>query len=56
MNVSVIPVGVISEELSAMAVAALVTWLVTALGGFWMLGIWLTRGGMSQQRTGTSRP
>jgi hypothetical protein len=38
-----------------MAVAALVTWLITALGGFWMLGIWLSRGGMSQQRTGTSR-
>ena len=38
-----------------MAVAALVTWLVTALGGFWMLGIWLSRGGMSQQRTGTTR-
>ena len=38
-----------------MAVAALVTWLVTALGGFWMLSIWIARGGMSQQRTGTSR-
>lgn len=28
-----------------MAVAALVTWLVTAVGGFVLLGIWLTRGG-----------
>ncbi|MPZ25734.1 MAG: hypothetical protein GEV12_04615 [Micromonosporaceae bacterium] len=32
-----------------MGVAALVTWLVTAVGGFAMLGIWLTRGG---HRTG----
>jgi hypothetical protein len=38
-----------------MAVAALITWLITALGGFWMLSVWITRGGMSQQRTGTSR-
>jgi hypothetical protein len=38
-----------------MAVAALVTWLITALGGLWMLGIWITRGGMSQQRAGVSR-
>ncbi len=39
-----------------MAVAALVTWLVTALGGLWMLGIWITRGGgMGQQRAGVSR-
>lgn len=28
-----------------MAVAALITWLVTAGGGFVMLGIWLSRGG-----------
>lgn len=28
-----------------MAVAALVTWLVTALGGFIMLGTWMSRGG-----------
>jgi manganese efflux pump family protein len=28
-----------------MEIAALVTWLVTALGGFGMLGIWLRRGG-----------
>jgi hypothetical protein len=54
MNVSVISQR-LSEELSVMAVAALISWLVTALGGFWMLGIWLSRGGMSQQRTGASR-
>ena len=28
-----------------MAVAALITWLVTALGGFVLLGVWLSRGG-----------
>jgi hypothetical protein len=28
-----------------MAVAALVTWLITAAGGFLMLGIWISRGG-----------
>ena len=38
-----------------MAIAALIAWLITALGGFWMLGIWITKGGMSQQRSGASR-
>jgi hypothetical protein len=28
-----------------MDIAALITWVVTALGGFYMLGIWLSRGG-----------
>jgi len=28
-----------------MAVAALITWLITAVGGFVMLGGWLSRGG-----------
>jgi hypothetical protein len=28
-----------------MAVAALVTWLVTAVGGFVLLGTWISRGG-----------
>ena len=28
-----------------MAVAALITWLVTAVGGFVMLGMWVSRGG-----------
>ncbi|NKZ07354.1 hypothetical protein [Actinomadura latina] len=35
-----------------MSVAALVTWLITALGGFYMLGTWIARGGV---RGGTSR-
>jgi uncharacterized membrane protein len=28
-----------------MAIAALVTWLITAVGGFVMLGVWISRGG-----------
>ncbi|MFI7602914.1 hypothetical protein [Actinoplanes sp. NPDC049681] len=28
-----------------MAIAALITWLVTAAGGFVMLGIWISKGG-----------
>jgi hypothetical protein len=28
-----------------MAIAALITWLVTAVGGFVMLGLWISRGG-----------
>ncbi|MEU7830118.1 hypothetical protein [Nonomuraea sp. NPDC049129] len=28
-----------------MNIAALITWLITALGGFYMLGTWLSRGG-----------
>jgi hypothetical protein len=29
-----------------MEVTALVTWLVTALGGFYLLGIWISQGGL----------
>ncbi|MEU6415417.1 hypothetical protein [Microbispora sp. NPDC046933] len=35
-----------------MDIAALVTWIVTALGGFVLLGTWISRGG---PRSGTSR-
>jgi hypothetical protein len=28
-----------------MALAALITWLITAVGGFVMLGLWISRGG-----------
>ncbi len=34
-----------------MAIAALITWLITAVGGFWMLGVWISRGGNRQPRT-----
>jgi hypothetical protein len=36
-------------------VAALIAWLITALGGFYLLGTWLARGGVRQQQAGTSR-
>jgi hypothetical protein len=35
--------------------AALVTWLLTAGGGFVLLSIWLARGGMQQQREAGNR-
>jgi hypothetical protein len=38
-----------------MDIAALITWLVTALGGFFMLGIWISRGGLRRERGGDSR-
>jgi hypothetical protein len=38
-----------------MEVAALVTWVITALGGFVLLGTWLSRGGMRARDAGASR-
>jgi hypothetical protein len=38
-----------------MTVAALITWLITALGGFYLIGTWLSRGGIRQQQSRTSR-
>jgi hypothetical protein len=32
-----------------MGIAALITWIVTALGGFTLLSLWLRRGGLRQQ-------
>jgi hypothetical protein len=34
-----------------MAIAALITWLLTAVGGFIMLGLWISKGGTRQPRT-----
>ena len=34
-----------------MAIAALITWLLTAVGGFVMLGLWISKGGTRQPRT-----
>ena len=34
-----------------MAVAALITWLITAAGGFYMLGTWIAKGGTRTPRT-----
>ncbi|HET9974608.1 MAG TPA: hypothetical protein VFQ68_40695 [Streptosporangiaceae bacterium] len=38
-----------------MDVAALIAWLVTVRGGFYLLGKWLARGGVRQQHGGPSR-
>lgn len=38
-----------------MDIAALISWVITALGGIYMLGVWLSKGGVGQARTGTSR-
>jgi hypothetical protein len=35
--------------------AALITWIITAGGGFVLLSIWLARGGMRQQSQGGNR-
>ncbi|MGH3497032.1 MAG: hypothetical protein ACRDP1_06175 [Nocardioidaceae bacterium] len=34
-----------------MGTAALVTWLVTAVGGFYLLGTWIAKGGTREPRT-----
>ncbi|MFF4352536.1 hypothetical protein [Streptomyces sp. NPDC001530] len=38
-----------------MDIAALVAWVVTALGGFVLLARWISRGGLRQQQTKTTR-
>lgn len=38
-----------------MDIAALIVWVITALGGFVLLGTWIRRGGLAQQKAGTSR-
>jgi hypothetical protein len=38
-----------------MNVVALITWIITALGGFYMLGTWISRGGLRQQHAGITR-
>jgi hypothetical protein len=39
-----------------MSWAALITWIVTAGGGFVLFGIWLKHGGMQQRYRGRLRP
>lgn len=39
-----------------MAWAALITWVVTAGGGFVLLALWLKHGGMNQRERGRIRP
>lgn len=38
-----------------MGIAALVFWVITALGGFVLLGTWISHGGLKQQQSGTTR-
>ena len=38
-----------------MDIAALIIWIITALGGFVLLGTWIQRGGLRQQQSGVSR-
>jgi hypothetical protein len=38
-----------------MDIAALIAWVVTALGGFVLLGRWIQGGGLRQQQSGASR-
>ncbi|HKR52021.1 MAG TPA: hypothetical protein VJT72_21070 [Pseudonocardiaceae bacterium] len=40
---------------TVIGIAALVAWVITALGGFVMLGQWISRGGLRQQRSGATR-
>jgi hypothetical protein len=35
-------------------IAALIVWIITALGGFVLLGTWIQRGGLRQQQSGVS--
>lgn len=42
-------------SIAVMGITALVAWVVTALGGFVMLGQWISRGGLRQQRGGATR-
>ena len=38
-----------------MGIAALIAWVLTAAGGFVLLGRWIAAGGLRQQREGTTR-
>lgn len=38
-----------------LGIAALAAWVLTALGGFVLLGRWVARGGLRQQRGGATR-
>jgi hypothetical protein len=39
-----------------MELAALIAWVLTALGGFYPLATWLRKGGLSQQPRSTHLP
>lgn len=42
-------------SIAVIGIAALAAWVITALGGFVMLGQWISRGGLRQQRSGATR-
>jgi len=42
-------------SVAALRLLALIAWIVTALGGLTLLGIWLGGGGVRQQAAGTTR-
>jgi hypothetical protein len=42
-------------SITAIGIAALAAWVITALGGFVMLARWISRGGLRQQRSGATR-
>jgi manganese efflux pump family protein len=39
-----------------MGIAALITWLITAVGGFLMLGMWISGGGLRRRTTHLPAP
>lgn len=39
-----------------MSIAALITWLLTAVGGFYLLATWIAKGGVRQPRTSRFPP
>ncbi|GEL17821.1 hypothetical protein [Pseudonocardia asaccharolytica] len=41
--------------MSSLGLIGLILWIITALGGFVMLGRWISRGGLRQQRSGVTR-
>ncbi|MFC5993136.1 hypothetical protein ACFQE5_02800 [Pseudonocardia hispaniensis] len=41
--------------MNTLALIGLILWIITALGGFVMLGRWISRGGLRQQSSGVSR-
>jgi hypothetical protein len=44
-----------ADKEGKMGVAALITWVVTALGGFFLLWTWISRGGLRDRAAGTSK-
>lgn len=41
--------------MATLGLIGLILWIITAVGGFVLLGRWIARGGLRQQRSGVSR-